>query len=221
MNFTKLLEQRARDSAGRLAYRYLPNDREERCLTYGQLIAGAHDLAVVIRRNIPPRQRVVLLYPAGIQFIQAFFACLLANVVAVPLPLPKPNDSAHRLDHVIKDCEPAAIFTETGFLEQIIALLPDAYRAAVATTDASFDCAQIVRSHLAAEGDVAVLQYTSGSTSKPKGVMLSNSNLFANLRQIELAFGHTRESSGVIWLPHYHDMGLVGGICSPCLQASR
>jgi acyl-CoA synthetase (AMP-forming)/AMP-acid ligase II len=139
----------------------------------------------------------------------------LANVVAVPLPLPKPNDAAHRLDHVIKDCEPAAIFTETGSFEQIIALLPDAYRAAVATTDANFDCAQIVRSHLAAEGDVAVLQYTSGSTSKPKGVMLGNSNLFANLRQIELAFGHTRESSGVIWLPHYHDMGLVGGILQP------
>jgi acyl-CoA synthetase (AMP-forming)/AMP-acid ligase II len=215
MNFTRLLEQRARESANQLGYRYLQSDRDERCLTYGQLVLGAHDLSAVIRRHISPGQRVVLLYPAGLEFIQAFFACLLANVVAVPLPIPKPNDAAHRLDHVIKDCEPAAIFTVTDFVEQISALLPDAYRAAVATTNANFDCAQIVRSHLAAEGDVAVLQYTSGSTSKPKGVMLSNSNLFANLRQIELSFGHTRESSGVIWLPHYHDMGLVGGILQP------
>ncbi|CAE6867231.1 Putative fatty-acid--CoA ligase FadD21 [Paraburkholderia nemoris] len=215
MNFTQLLEQRAREDADQLGYRYLPNDREEFCLTYGQLAAGAHDLAAVIRRHIPPGQRVVLLYPAGLQFIQAFFACLLANVVAVPLPMPKSNDVAHRLDHVIKDCEPAAIFTETAFLEQVGAMLPDAYRAVVATTDGNFDCAKIVRSQVVAEPDVAVLQYTSGSTSKPKGVMLRNANLFANLRQIELAFGHTRESTGVIWLPHYHDMGLVGGILQP------
>ena len=109
------LEQRVRESANRLGYRYLQSDVEERCLTYGQLATNAHELAAVIRKHISPGQRVVLLYPAGLQFIQAFFACLLANVVAVPLPIPKPNDTAHRLDHVLKDCEPAAIFTETGF----------------------------------------------------------------------------------------------------------
>ncbi len=215
MSFTRLLGQRARESANQLGYRYLQSDREERCLTYGQLATNAHDLADVIRRHIPPGQRVVLMYPAGLHFIQAFFACLLANVVVVPLPIPKPNDANHRLDHIIKDCEPAAILTETGYLSQLSALLPDIYQAVIATTDVNFDCARIVRSLVVAEPDVAVLQYTSGSTSKPKGVMLRNANIFANLRQIELAFGHTRESSGVIWLPHYHDMGLVGGILQP------
>ena len=73
-------------------------------------------------------------------------------------------DATNRLDHVIKDCEPAAIFTGTGFFKQIKALLPDAYRGTVATTDANFDCARIIRSPVKAEGDVAVLQYTSGST---------------------------------------------------------
>ena len=208
-------EQRVRESANRLGYRYLQSDVEERCLTYGQLATNAHELAAVIRKHISPGQRVVLLYPAGLQFIQAFFACLLANVVAVPLPIPKPNDTAHRLDHVLKDCEPAAIFTETGFLGHISALLPDAYQGAIAATDGNFDCARIVQSLIVSEPDVAVLQYTSGSTSKPKGVVLCNANIFANLRQIEVAFGHTCESSGVIWLPHYHDMGLIGGILQP------
>lgn len=215
MNFARLLEQRVRESANRLGYRYLQSDVEERCLTYGQLATNAHELAAVIRKHISPGQRVVLLYPAGLQFIQAFFACLLANVVAVPLPIPKPNDTAHRLDHVLKDCEPAAIFTETGFLGHISALLPDAYQGAIAATDGNFDCARIVQSLIVSEPDVAVLQYTSGSTSKPKGVVLCNANIFANLRQIEVAFGHTCESSGVIWLPHYHDMGLIGGILQP------
>ena len=114
-----------------------------------------------------------------------------------------------------KDCEPAAIFTETGFLGHISALLPDAYQGAIAATDGNFDCARIVQSLIVSEPDVAVLQYTSGSTSKPKGVVLCNANIFANLRQIEVAFGHTCESSGVIWLPHYHDMGLIGGILQP------
>lgn len=215
MNFTRLLEQRACDSADRLGYRFLPNDRDELCLTYGQLFEGARQLAAVIERGIPPGQRVVLLYPAGLQFIQAFFACLLANVVATPLPMPKPNDAADRLGHVIKDCEPAAIFTESRFIEQVRALLPEAYRPVVAATDSGFHCERTLRSEAVAQADVAVLQYTSGSTSKPKGVMLRNANLFANLRQIEVAFGHTHESSGVIWLPHYHDMGLVGGILQP------
>jgi len=217
MNFTRLLEHRAHESAGQLAYRYLPNDRDEQCLTYGQLVARAHGLAAVIRRHIRPGQRVVLLYPAGLQFIQAFLACLLAEVVAVPLPLPKSNDANHRIEHVIKDCEPAAILTEAAFFEQVVALLPDAYQSAVAATDIDFDfdCAGIPLSAVSADRDVAVLQYTSGSTSRPKGVMLTGANLLANLRQIELAFGHTRESCGVIWLPHYHDMGLVGGILQP------
>ncbi|MDX1251983.1 MAG: fatty acyl-AMP ligase [Gammaproteobacteria bacterium] len=215
MNFTRLLERRACESADQIGYRFLPNEREELFLTYGQLVEGAQRLAAVIRRDVPAGQRVVLLYPAGLRFIQAFFACLLANVVAVPLPMPRPGDAARRLDHVIKDCEPAVIFTETDFLGQISALLPDAYRAVVATTDGNFDCSRILRSTVVAETDVAVLQYTSGSTSKPKGVILRNANLFANLRQIELTFEHTRESSGVIWLPHYHDMGLVGGVLQP------
>ena len=97
----------------------------------------------------------------------------------------------------------------------ISALLPDAYQGAIAATDGNFDCARIVQSLIVSEPDVAVLQYTSGSTSKPKGVVLCNANIFANLRQIEVAFGHTCESSGVIWLPHYHDMGLIGGILQP------
>jgi acyl-CoA synthetase (AMP-forming)/AMP-acid ligase II len=215
MNFTLLLEQRARESHNQLGYRYLKSDREEHCLTYGGLAADAHDLATVIRRHISPGQRVVLIYPAGLPFIRAFFACLLANVVAVPLPMPKPNETSNRLDYVILDCEPAAIFTETPFVNQIRDLVPAAYQAVVATTDSNFDCSRNVHSQVVADHDVAVLQYTSGSTSKPKGVILSNANLFANLRQIELAFGHTPESSGVIWLPHYHDMGLVGGILQP------
>jgi len=215
MNLVRILEQRADECEDCLAYRFLPNDREELCLTYGQLFEDVQHLADAIRRTVPPGQRVLLLYPAGLQFIRAFFACLSAKVVAVPLPLPRPNDAADRLGHVIKDCAPAAIFTDTGSREQVCSHLDDNYRTAVATTDGTFCCPGIRLSTDVAEDDVALLQYTSGSTSAPKGVVLRNANLVANLEQIALAFGHTRESCGVIWLPHYHDMGLIGGVLQP------
>lgn len=215
MDLTQLLEQRANDNPDQLGYRFLPNDREVLTLSYGQLVADAERLARIIRKSVPAGQRILLIYPAGLQFIQAFYACLLANVVAVPLPLPRPNDTTHRLDHVVKDCEPAAVFTEEAYLEQVRAQLPDAYRVVITATDGSFDMAHILCSPSSADRDVAMLQYTSGSTSKPKGVVLRQGNLLANLKQIQIRFGHTRESSGVIWLPHYHDMGLIGGILQP------
>jgi len=158
---------------------------------------------------------VLLLYPAGLRFVQAFYACLLANVVAVPAPLPTTGDRDDKLHFITRDCEPAAVFTEAGLIERVRMHLPDLYHGVVTATDDLIDEVPVRLSESVAESGTAMLQYTSGSTSSPKGVVLSTANIMANLRQIEEAFGHSCESSGVIWLPHYHDMGLIGGILQP------
>ncbi|MGF6786178.1 acyl-CoA synthetase (AMP-forming)/AMP-acid ligase II [Paraburkholderia sp. 35.1] len=215
MNLKQLVEQRAVEASGEIGYRFLPNDRDELCLTYGQLFRRVQQLASDIKCHIPAGQRVLLIYPAGLEFICAFYACVLADVVAVPLPLPKADDKMQRLAHVIRDCAPAAILSQTATLDQVRALLPDPMQATVVATDIAFECEQTIVSPCKADLEVAFLQYTSGSTGNPKGVIVSHDNLLANLKQIERAFGHTRDSSGVIWLPHYHDMGLIGGILQP------
>lgn len=99
MNLKQLVEQRAVEASGEIGYRFLPNDQDELCLTYGQLFRRVQQLASDIKCHIPAGQRVLLIYPAGLEFICAFYACVLADVVAVPLPLPKADDKMQRLAH--------------------------------------------------------------------------------------------------------------------------
>ena len=215
LNFKQLIEHRAAQAPDRLGYRFLPSDRDEMCLTYGQLARRASSLADELRRLVPAGQRALLLYPAGFDFICAFFACLLADVVAVPLPVPQADNGTERLEHVIRDCSPAIILTHSGILTRIQALLPPPLQQTVVATDVQPDWRHAAVSPDKADASLALLQYTSGSTGRPKGVCVSHENLHANLQQIEQAFGHSSDSRGVIWLPHYHDMGLIGGVLQP------
>lgn len=215
MKITDILEQRASAAANEIAYRFLPNDRDEIELTYSELFDAADHLATKLADAACAGQRILLVYPAGLDFIIAFYACLLANAIPVPLPLPKPSDPMQRLNHVLQDCDPALIFTTSGSKTQVLGQLPEASHHLVVATDLQESVIDARLSSCLADSGIALLQYTSGSTSRPKGVQLSSENLTANLTQIEQTFGHNRESRGVIWLPHFHDMGLIGGILQP------
>lgn len=170
--------------------------------------------------------RVVLAFPPGLDFVASFFACLLLGVTAVPIPPPGRRHMQRFID-VILDTRPVALLTLESQLNTVneglaqleqqtgqrvgqqigeIAVLP--VDTAVASTG--------VAKYRRADGQsIAFLQYTSGSTGTPKGVMVSHANLLDNLQRIRDCFGHDENSRGVIWLPPYHDMGLIGGILQP------
>jgi acyl-CoA synthetase (AMP-forming)/AMP-acid ligase II len=164
-------------------------------------------------------ERALLLFPPGLDYITAFFGCLYAGVVAVPTYPPRRNRSGDRLQAIVANARAAAVLTTPSvdaaagrLWGQTIGRQPLHW---LLTDEASTADAEAWKEPALSAESLAVLQYTSGSTAAPRGVMLSHGNLLHNSRWIERCFEYTRESRGVIWLPPYHDMGLIGGIIQP------
>jgi acyl-CoA synthetase (AMP-forming)/AMP-acid ligase II/acyl carrier protein len=174
---------------------------------------------------------VLLVYPAGLEFISAFFGCLYAGVVAVPATYPKPRRPLPRMASIARDSDAKVALTTRQTLDTIDMSQQDEVVSGMqwmATDEvAATDARTWTPPSIDSEG-LAFLQYTSGSTSDPKGVMVSHGNLLANLEAIRKSFGievdHSgREqiATGVFWLPAYHDMGLIGGILTPLFVGGR
>ena len=166
----------------------------------------------------------------GLEFISAFFGCMYAGVVAVPATYPKPKRPMPRLQRIALDCD-AHVALSTG--QTLTTLDPDLLSADaatsqwIATDELDDELADMWQRPTVAESDLAFLQYTSGSTSDPKGVMVSHGNLLNNLECIRQSFGigeiedDLLSPTGVFWLPAYHDMGLIGGILTPLYMGGR
>ncbi len=190
--------------------------------TYARLDAKARAIAATLQECTTPGDRALLLYPPGIDYIAAFFGCLYAGVIAVPAYPPNParlERTLPRLQAIAEDARPAVALT-TGAFHAFAEYIGQQYPGFAAMRWLSFDevpdaRASDWRERRVAGSDLAFLQYTSGSTSTPKGVMLTHDNLLHNSAFIGAAFQHTPDSRGVIWLPPYHDMGLIGGIIQP------
>jgi natural product biosynthesis luciferase-like monooxygenase protein len=167
-------------------------------------------------------ERALLLYAPGLDYIAAFFGCLYAGVTAVPAYPPDLTwleRSLPRLAVIADDAQPKFALT-TGIIlsaaESMFEMAPSFRALEWVATDAVDDAEADGWREPALNGDsLAFLQYTSGSTRDPKGVMLSHENLMANAFSIHNAFEIRPESQGTIWLPPYHDMGLIGGIMQP------
>lgn len=212
------LAKHASRKGAELLYRHVVSDSKENLLTYSGLWERSETLAEFLRTKLRPGHRVVLAYPAGLEFIVAIFACLSAGLIAVPLPLPRQDGPGlRRFIHACRDCLPSIVLTTEDQLTSLRSSLPPDISVLLRSDRhlQDLETADTTCPSRSAHSDIAILQYTSGSTGMPKGVMLSTPNLLANLSQIQSAFGHTSDSSGVIWLPHYHDMGLIGGIFQP------
>jgi acyl-CoA synthetase (AMP-forming)/AMP-acid ligase II len=209
-SISTILRQRADEEPDALAFVFQEDDDEEH-LTYAELHRRASHVSATLRDAGGVGERVVLLYPPGLDYVAALFGCFYAGAVAVPAYPPVPgvrNDGTERLAAVVADADPLLVLTAPGLTPAV----PPGARA--------LECDPRGRAHDASPVDVALdalalLQYTSGSTAAPRGVMVTHANLLANSEVIRAAFGHTRESRGVIWLPPYHDMGLVGGVLQP------
>ena len=225
LSFVDLLEHRTQNQPEQTAYIFLDRGETEiHKLTYKELEDRAKGVAAHLQYLNVTGERALLLYPPGLEYITAFLGCLYAGVVAVPAYPPRNNQNSTRLEAISTDAQVAIVLTTTSFLPSIerwLAQEPHLAKMRWLTTDdiatddiAINDGANWQNPSITAD-TLAFLQYTSGSTGMPKGVMVSHGNLMHNSASINHCFADTSQSQGVSWLPPYHDMGLIGGILQP------
>jgi acyl-CoA synthetase (AMP-forming)/AMP-acid ligase II/acyl carrier protein len=225
VNLVELLQFWAQHSAERIAFTFQRDDRREISITYGALDRRARAIAARLQAHCQPGDRALLLFPAGLDFIAAFFGCAYAGVLAVPVCYPKPKRPMPRLLSIARNANAGLALTNRKTLEQFdfqAAHADLSHLEWLATDETPDGLASLSTPHAAAPDDLAFLQYTSGSTSEPRGVMVSHANLLHNLEVIRHGFGMDFDfqegeprNRGVFWLPAYHDMGLIGGILTP------
>jgi acyl transferase domain-containing protein/acyl-CoA synthetase (AMP-forming)/AMP-acid ligase II/NAD(P)-dependent dehydrogenase (short-subunit alcohol dehydrogenase family)/acyl carrier protein len=212
----------ARTQPDRVAVRFLePVDQSidgasVASLTYAELARRVASIAAELLELADPGERALLLYPPGLDYVSALFGCLHAGLVAVPAYPPAMSRDNARLARLIEDCEPRLALTCSAvapLCEQAVAglALADGPVITLATDGISQSREPCAPAALPTTA-VAILQYTSGSTGDPRGVMLSHGNLTANLDSAATHFELSHDARGVFWLPPYHDMGLIGGI---------
>ncbi len=218
----ELLRWRARHQTNKQAYTFLVDGEIAAIgLTYGELEQEAIVIAARLQSlGIAPGERALLLYPAGLEYIAAFFGCLYAGVVAVPSYPPMEVRTDRRLRAILADAQPSVVLSTTKILDQIMSEF--AYTAERAqphqlATDSISDnsLGETWREPELFGRSLAFLQYTSGSTNTPKGVMVSHGNLLHNERMIKMGFQSTEKTVIVSWLPLFHDMGLIGAMLQP------
>ena len=218
-----ILRWRAFEQPELRPYTYLlDGEAEGDHLTYAALDCQARSIAALLQSYRAAGERALLLYPAGLEFIAAFFGCLYAGVIAVPLPPPnlaQPQRTLPRLRAIISNAQPTMVLTTSAILsntESLFAQAPELQKMRwVATDEVAGDLAQEWRDPAVTSSTVALLQYTSGSTAEPKGVMISHGNLLHNSDYINRLMALVPDSITVTWLPTFHDMGLTNGIIQP------
>ncbi len=197
-------------------------ETDEAVLTCEELNRRASAIAAALQDADLVGERALLLYPPGLEYIAGFFGCLYARVVAVPAYPPDParlDRTLPRLQTMVADADARLALTTSPILSMgqfLFGQAPD-LRALewIATDTIADDVSDGWREPVLNSDSLAFLQYTSGSTHTPRGVMVSHGNLMYNSSLIAEAFELTPETIGVIWLPPYHDMGLIGGILQP------
>ena len=211
-----LLTLRAGASPDRVAYTFLKDgENASGSYTYRQLDDRARRVAAALLALTTAGARVVIIAPSSLEWLAGFFGCAHAGMAAVPVPQVRPG-KVDSLLRVIEDCnasvvavDPAAaafLRDEPGLRGVALLVLDDAL---LETPAASVVLPVVVPS------SIALLQYTSGSTGNPKGVIVTHENILANEAMIQRSFGHDSDSTFVGWLPLFHDMGLIGNVLQP------
>jgi acyl-CoA synthetase (AMP-forming)/AMP-acid ligase II len=219
----ELLRWRALHQPDQRTHTYLiDGEAEGEHLTHAALDRQARSIGAALQVGRAGGERALLLYPAGIEFIAAFFGCLYAAVIAVPLPAPnlaQPQRTLPRLRAIIRDARPSLVLTTSA----IIANMEGLFRQAPELRNLRWIATDKLADGQAPEwldprvtgNTLALLQYTSGSTAEPKGVQISHANLLHNSAYISRLFSFDKNGVTVCWLPAFHDMGLTNGIIQP------
>tara|TARA_R100000306_G_scaffold62535_1_gene72520 strand:+ start:212713 stop:214356 length:1644 start_codon:yes stop_codon:yes gene_type:complete len=212
-----LLQCRAAAEPEKLIYTFLNADLKPECqMTLSGLLDQAQKLACGMMSIGLSEKRVGLIYTHGPEFVLAFWASVLAGVTPVPMTKPRGTSWTEMAALLSQHCVRAVL---TG---QTLAALIKVDQVPVYTLSSllRFGSQQPqLKQHLSRASDVAFIQFTSGSTSHPKGVAISHSNILANVRQISSAFQCNRADVGLSWLPFHHDMGLIGHVIQPVYAA--
>jgi amino acid adenylation domain-containing protein len=221
-----LLRWRALCQGERLAYTFLVDGEAEKIdLTYGELDQRSRAIGATLQYAGAAGERVLLLYPHGLEFIAAFWGCLYAGAIAIPAYPPRINRSQLRLQKIIEDSQATIVLTAKSVLARVGRIWGEAPSVNglrwIATDDITGEPEEKWQAPAINGGALAMIQYTSGSTSTPKGVMVSHRNLLHNERMIQQAFRQTENSIIVGWLPLYHDMGLIGNVLQPLFLGAR
>ena len=216
------LTQQAKDRPDSLAVRFVAPgggslaDSDVSEVTFAELHRRAASIAAVLVECAEPGDRALLLCAPGLEYVAALFGCFYAGVVAVPAYPPVNSAGDERLTRLIGDCSPSATLTVKAIADfsqalcrQVGSVDPDPHMVLLDASELGDRPAGTTPELLS---DLAFLQYTSGSTGDPRGVMLTHANLLANVCSIASHLELADDARGVFWLPPYHDMGLIGGI---------
>jgi len=189
-------------------------------MTHREVLVCAKSLAAFIQTKVSFGDRVLLLYPSGLDYVIAFYACLYAGVIAVPaFPPDSRRRNIGRIDAIFENAHPALVLCTTSLQENISQWLTELNLSHPVSVYASDQLQendvnewQRPASHA---NSIAFLQYSSGSTGTPKGVMVTHTNILHNLHIIADGFSLGPQESVASWLPMYHDMGLIGSVLEP------
>lgn len=224
-SFVALLRHRATAQSQETGYLFLRDNNPEKdldTLSYAQLDQRSRAIAAVLQATGEPGQRVLLLHQPGIDFVTAFYGCLYAGAIAVttyPAHRGRLKQALHKICDLLKDSECSTVLTTAEMAEAFTAAWNEVMGERcprVIASDTIF-LSEAEKWHAPAVGrdSVAFLQYTSGSTSSPRGVAVTHGNMLHNSELIARGFESDRQSMGISWLPPYHDMGLIGGVVKP------
>ena len=213
-----LFEAWANFAPDKVAITCLKNGEQvEEFLTYADIKAMAHATALALRSaGCKQGECVLIILPEGKHFIPAFLGTLYAGAIAVPVPAPdamRGKRSLPRLQAIASDAQAKYFITLEGLIPSLPAGPQITYIAAD-TLEATVDELKPA----AEPDDCAYLQYTSGSTGQPKGVMISHRNVVSNIRSLGMVLGYDENSIGLTWMPHTHDFGLVDGLLRPLCE---
>ena len=219
-NFVSVLRHWATHRPDDTAYIFTDVESVEERLSYAQLWEKARALAGYLQERCRVRagDRILLLYPPGLDFIIGFFACHAAGAIAVPAYPPRRNRKASRIRSIVVDADARWALSTRAVVDLLTGEQPHSDLIGVqllGTDDPRVQQLGRWRPPRLHDSSLAVLQYTSGSTGSPKGVMLNHANLIANSELILRAFEPRFHTCGMSWLPTYHDMGLIGGVLMP------
>ncbi|MED2008429.1 AMP-binding protein [Brevibacillus borstelensis] len=219
-NFVEILRERAIRQPNVTAYEFLlDGDELSARITYSELDRKARAIGAFLQSFGCSGERILLLYPPSLEYVAAYFGCLYGGGIAVPAYPPTSTRLIPRLQAIAKNAEAVVALTSSKLLDEIsdrFEKVLELNRLTWVATDALPKRLETLWKEPQITWDtLAFLQYTSGSTSIPKGVMVTHGNLIHNSKMIQTAFEQGTDDRGVIWLPPYHDMGLIGGILQP------
>ena len=222
LTLVELLRRRADEQPDGLAYASLDDGgRDGRRLSYAELDRSARRIAAWLQATREPGDRALLLLPAGLDVLEAFFGCLYAGIIAIPAPPPEASRlkrTLPRLRAIAADAGVPLVITQPGLAPLIAGTrdvpgLEGVECLDIRSIPADFD-GPWHEPRVEAD-DLAYLQYTSGSTTSPKGVMISHRNVVHHCGYLRRCGEYTPESVSLTWLPYFHDYGLIEGLMEP------